>query len=212
MKFLYWAVGAVVVFGGFYLLFTSGAGAIDPPFEVGVIHPLDRVKGSASSTVILTEYSDFQCPACRTYYPVIREVMAQYGDRVALIYRHFPLTSIHPNAEFAARAAEAAGRQGKFWEMHDLLFEKQNEWSGVSDIVSTFRSYATLLAISPDQFEADFRSSDVKDLVSAQRVHALRVGIQGTPSFFINGEQIRNPNSADEFKSIIESALSQSQN
>jgi len=96
--------------------------------------------------------------------------------------------------------------------MHDLLFEKQNEWSGVSDIVSTFRSYATLLAISPDQFEADFRSSDVKDLVSAQRVHALRVGIQGTPSFFINGEQIRNPNSADEFKSIIESALSQSQN
>lgn len=211
MKFIYWVIGAVVVFGGLYFLFTSGTGPINPPFEVGVIHPLDHVKGNASSTVILTEYSDFQCPACRTYYPVIREVMAQYGDRIALVYRHFPLAS-HANAEFAARAAEAAGMQGKFWEMHDLLFEKQAEWSGVSDVVSTFRSYATLLAISPDQFESDFRSGDVKNIVSAQRVHSLRVGLQGTPSFFINGNQIRNPNSVEEFKLIIENALSQSQN
>ena len=120
MKFLYWAVGAVVVFGGFYLLFTSGAGAIDPPFEVGVIHPLDRVKGSASSTVILTEYSDFQCPACRTYYPVIREVIAQYGDRVALIYRHFPLTSIHKNARPAAEEAREARVAGPDEEKHRI--------------------------------------------------------------------------------------------
>lgn len=212
MKSIYWAVGVVVVLGGIYFLFTSGVAKVEPPFQVGVIHPLDQVKGNASSTVILTEYSDFQCPACRTYYPVLREIVTEYGDRIALVYRHFPLLSIHPNAEFAARAAEAAGKQGKFWEMHDLLFEKQNEWSGVSDIVSTFRSYATLLGISVDQFEVDFRSKEVKDLVTAERVHALRLGIQGTPSFFINGSQIKNPNSVEEFRSIIESALSQSGN
>lgn len=212
MKSIYWTLGIVLVLTGLYFLFNVGGVKVEPPFEVGVIHPLDNVKGNASSSVVLMEYSDFQCPACRTYYPVIRELVTQYGDRIAFVYRHFPLTSIHPNAEFAARAAEAAGKQGKFWEMHDLLFEKQNEWSGVSDIVSTFRSYATLLGISVDQFELDFRSKEVKDLVTAERVHALRVGLQGTPSFFINGNQIRNPNSIEEFKTMIEGALSDSVN
>lgn len=178
---------------------------------MGVIHPLDYVKGSASSSVILMEYSDFQCPACRAYYPVVREIVAEFGDRVTLVYRSFPLVSIHANAEFAARAAEAARKQGKFWEMHDLLFEKQNEWANVADVMPMFESYAKLIGISPDQFKTDFLSKEVKDFVRAQRLHAVKAGLGGTPSFFLNGKQIVNPNSADEFKQIIRNALSANQ-
>ena len=153
------------------------------------------------------EYSDFQCPACRAYYLVVREVMAEFGSQVALVYRHFPLINIHPNAELAARAAEAAGQQGKFWEMHDLLFEKQNEWSGVANIAPLFESYATLLDISVEQFKTDFVSNDVKALVRAEREHSIKSRLQGTPTFFINGKQIQNPASVLEFKDIVRKAL-----
>lgn len=196
---------------GALFLFGNNTSSIEPPFEVGVIHPLDYVKGSASSSVILMEYSDFQCPACRAYYPVVREIVAEFGDRVTLVYRSFPLVSIHANAEFAARAAEAARKQGKFWEMHDLLFEKQNEWANVADVMPMFESYAKLIGISPDQFKTDFLSKEVKDFVRAQRLHAVKAGLGGTPSFFLNGKQIVNPNSADEFKQIIRNALSANQ-
>jgi len=208
MKNIIWIVVIVVVVGGLYFLFTGGGGAkIEPPFEVGLLHPLDNVKGNASSSVVVMEYSDFQCPACRTYYPIFRQLVQEFGGEVAFVYRHFPLTQIHPNAEFAARASEAAGRQGKFWEMHDLLFEKQAEWSGLSDIAPMFASYATLLGLDVEKFNFDWRSREVKDFVAAQRVHAVKSGLQGTPSFFINGEQIQNPNSLETFRGVILGAL-----
>lgn len=187
----------------------KGATEINPGFELGVVHPLDNIKGNASSSVVIIEYSDFQCPACRVYYSVTKEIMVEYGDRIVFVYRHFPLTSIHANAEFAARAAEAAGKQGKFWEMHDLLFEKQDEWAKVANVQPLFESYATLLGLSVQQFKSDWVSQEVKDFVKAQRAHAVKSGMQGTPSFFINGKQIQNPSSVAAFKDIINSALSQ---
>lgn len=207
MKNLIWIVGGVALIAALFLL-GNNSSTIEPPFEIGVVHPLDHVKGNASSSVVLMEYSDFQCPACRSYYPVIREVMAEFGDRIALVYRNFPLISIHANAELAARAAEAASKQGKFWEMHDLLFEKQNEWANVADVAPMFDSYATLIGISVEQFKTDFVSDEVKNFVRAQRVHSVKSGLQGTPSFFINGKQIKNPNSVDEFKQLVRTALS----
>jgi protein-disulfide isomerase len=89
----------------------------------------DWVKGNKDSKVIVVEYSDFQCPACAAYFPMVEQVMDEYKDKVAFVYRHFPLTSIHPHAEPMARAAEAAGKQGKFWEMYELIFKNQNAWS-----------------------------------------------------------------------------------
>lgn len=198
-----------VVIIGIILLFTLPNGSsIEPPFEAGVLHPLDNVKGNASSTVVLMEYADFECPACRSYYPMLREVFQEYGDRVQFVYRHFPLIGIHPNAEFAARASEAASKQGKFWEMHDLLFEKQNEWSKVADVSPIFESYATLLGLDVQKFKADWISKEVKDFVKAQRVHSLKSGLQATPTFFLKGEQIKNPNSAQEFRILLNGALS----
>jgi protein-disulfide isomerase len=185
---------------------SSGA-SIKPPFEANAIHPLDNVKGNASSSVIVIEYSDFQCPACRSYYPIMRELTTEFGDRVAFVYRHFPLTEIHKNAEAAARAAQAAGKQGKFWEMHDLLFEKQNEWANVSDTSIMFQSYASLLGISVEQFKADFNSGEIKNFVKAQRSSALKLKLPGTPSYLINGQLIQNPTSVDEFRTVIKNVL-----
>ena len=190
---MFWGVGR-----------TSG---IKPPFELEAIHPLDNVEGNADSKVIIIEYSDFECSACRTYYLVMRELMVEFGDRVAFIYRHFPLTGIHANAELAARAAQAAGEQGKFWEMHDLLFEKQNEWIKAADTELLFESYATLLGISVEQFKTDFRSKKIRDFVRAERANAIKLGLQDTPTFFINGKQIQNPSSVDVFRTIIEGAI-----
>lgn len=200
-------IGLVVIV--VILLMISGRGGpkMDVPFEVGVLHPLDNAKGNLESSVVVMEYSDFQCPACRSYYPMVRQLITEFEDRVVFVFRHFPLLSIHPNAEFAARAAEAAGEQDKFWEMHDILFQKQNEWARVANVTPLFESYATLLALDLEKFKTDFSSDAVKDFVRAQRVHAVQAGLQGTPSFFVNGEQIKNPGSYDEFRNIILEAL-----
>lgn len=206
MKNLIWIGGLAVIIMGL-MLWGRGGGGVESSFELGVLNPVDHVKGNASSTVVLMEYSDFQCPACRSYYPIMRQLTQEFGDRVAFVYRHFPLTTLHRNAEFAARVAEAAGKQGKFWEMHDLLFEKQNEWANLADPYPAFESYATLLDLSISQFKTDWTSKEVKDLVKAEITHALKSGLQGTPSFFINAKQIENPKSAEEFRVFIKQAL-----
>ena len=181
-------------------------------FENNAIHPLDNVKGNKEAKVILIEYSDFECPACRSYYPILRQLFTEFGDRATFVYRHFPLSGIHPNAEFAARAAEAAGKQGKFWEMHDLLFQKQAEWSKVADIVPVFKNYTALLGIDTEQFEKDFNSREVKDFVSSQKAHASSLGFPGTPTFVLNGEVIDNPSSIEQFRSIILKKINESGN
>lgn len=202
------AIGSLVILL-VALMFISvrSAAVVNPPFEIDKIHPLDKVQGNASSSVLIVEYSDFQCPACRIYYGITKQLMVKYEKDVALVYRHFPLTEIHPNAEFAARAAEAAGKQGKFWQMHDLLFEKQSEWSNVADIQSLFENYAKLLGISVEQFRTDFLSNDIKNLVRAERSFAMKIGLNATPTFFINGKQIKNPSSVEEFDAIINEAI-----
>lgn len=198
---------AVIIIGIIALFSLGGGATIEPPLEVGVVHPLDHRKGVASSTVVLMEYGDFECPACRTYYPILREVLQEYGDKITFVFRHYPLISIHPNAEFSARAAEAAGKQDKFWEMHDLLYEKQSEWSKVADVAPIFESYATLLGLNISKFKTDWVSKEVKDFVRAERQHAVKAGLQGTPTFFLNTKQIKNPNTAEEFKVLLRNAL-----
>jgi protein-disulfide isomerase len=185
--------------------------SIEPPFEVGVLHPLDKFKGSPNAKVLVVEYSDFQCPACKAYYPLVRQMVQEFGSEITFVYRNFPLTSIHFNAEFAARAAESAGKQNKFWEMHDLLFEKQSEWSNTSNVIELFESYARLLSLDIDQFRTDFASREIKEYVRIQRRHATSIGVDGTPSFFINGKQIQNPTTVDEFRKTIREAINSSQ-
>lgn len=166
------------------------------------------VKGNPEAKITLTEYSDFQCPACGAYYPIVKQLSEEFGDRVKFSYRQFPLTDIHRNAFSAALAGEAAAAQGKFWEMHDLIFGHQDSWSRSGNTFSIFRTYAVSLGLDLAKFEADYRSSKSADLVNADYAGGVSLGVNSTPTFFINGEKIlRNPRSYDEFKSLLASYL-----
>ena len=118
-----------------------------------------HIKGNAEAQIRLIEYSDFQCPACKGALPVVNSLVDAMGDQFVLEYRHFPLVQIHPNATLAAQAAEAAAVQGKFWEMHDMLFDNQSEWSQSFNPEKFFREYAVAIGINEDRFRADLRGA-----------------------------------------------------
>lgn len=167
----------------------------------------DQVRGNPLSQISLIEYSDFQCPACAAYHPILQKLNEEYGNRIKFVYRHFPLTKIHKNAERAAWAAESAGKQGKFFEYHDILFEKQSEWSESKDVEGEFKKFAESLKLDTVRFETDIKSDSVRDKVVSDSREAQRAGLPGTPSFFLNGKKIDNPQSYDDFKRIIDEKL-----
>lgn len=166
----------------------------------------ENIRGSTSAPAVLVEYSDFQCPACATFYPVIKELKEVHGDKLTFVYRHFPLRRIHSNAEPAARAAEAAGLQGKFWEMHDLIFEHQRQWASVSRPQNIFKEYAASLGLNVEQFEREFDADQVKDRVKQDEEYANRMGLDSTPTLFLNGEKI-TVKSLEQFRALIAASV-----
>lgn len=144
--------------------------------------------GNLESDIRLVEYSDFQCPACKAAEPTVKSIVETFGDQMVLEYRHFPLSSIHPNAEAAAKAAEAAAIQGKFWEMHDTLFENQDAWAQSFNPEKYFIEYAEEIGLNVDRFRYDLDSQDVADRVNADAQEAQSLQLPGTPSFVYNGE------------------------
>lgn len=174
---------------------------------VGAISDADRILGNKEAKVTVVEYSDFQCPACAAYHPMVKQLAEDYGDRVMWVYRNFPLKQIHANAELAALAAEAAGRQDKFWEMQDMIFENQKEWSDEGSAKAIFVKYANALGLDAIRFENDLESKEVEDKVDKDYQSGQKSGVNATPTFFINGEKIQNPRSYEEFRSIIEGAI-----
>ena len=167
----------------------------------------DRVKGASNAKVALIEYSDFQCPACGAYYPILKKLSEEMGSKVAFVYRYFPLRGIHQNAQISAQAGEAAGLQGKFWEMHDILFDNQTVWSDLPNARDTFVKYATNLGLDIERFKRDMDSDAVKNKIENDYQAGIRSGINSTPSFFVNGKKITGPQSYEEFKKLIEQAL-----
>ncbi len=155
--------------------------------------------------VVLTEYGDFQCPACGIYYPLVKKIGADFKN-ITIVFRNFPLSQ-HKNAWAAAQAAGAAGLQGKFWEMHDLLYENQETWAELSagDAQNTFTTYAQKLGLNMDKFKTDFDSAEVKTKIQADYQSGVSE-IDGTPTFFLNNQKIQNPQGYDEFRNIIQQA------
>jgi len=147
-----------------------------------------HLKGNIESDIVLIEYSDFQCPACKAAEPAVSGLVDSFGDQLAVEYRHFPLRSIHPNAQIAAQAGEAAAIQGKFWEMHDILFENQSEWGQSFNAERYLKQYAEEIGLNADRFAFDLKSDEVKNRVNADADEAASIGLQGTPSFVYNGE------------------------
>jgi protein-disulfide isomerase len=142
----------------------------------------DHIQGPSSAPVTLVEYGDYQCPHCLQAYPIMIDIQEHLGDRMRLVFRNFPLTTMHPNAEHAAEAAEAAGAQGRFWEMHDYLFEHQNHL----DDAALLR-YAGELGLDVKRFERDLREHAFVARVREDFQSGIRSGVNGTPTFFING-------------------------
>ena len=169
----------------------------------------DWIKGNKEAKIVITEYSDFQCPACASYYGVVKQIHKDFGDRIAFVYRHFPLRQIHANAEIAALSAEAAGKQGKFWEMHDMIFENQKKWEGEKNAGEIFIKYGEDLGLNIEKFKQDLDSKEVKDKVEADYQSGIKAGVNHTPTFFLNGAEIQNPRSYEEFKNIINEAESE---
>lgn len=168
--------------------------------KVNIVH----TRGKENANVKIVEYSDLQCPACGMYYPVVKQLIKEFGDKIVFEYRHFPLKSRHKNAEPAALATEAAGLQGKFWEMHDLLFERQKEWSDKSGD-GIFKEYAKEIGIDVPLFESDMMfNKDIKMKVENDYQNGISAGVNSTPTFFINGVKVQNPRSYEEFRNTIQ--------
>lgn len=165
-----------------------------------------QVAGNPDADVTLVEYSDFECPACGQFHPFVKEVLANYEDEIRFEYKHFPLTNIHPNAEPAARAAEAAGQQGQFFEFHDLLFENQQEWAGSANPAQYYESYAEELGLDMSQWRTQQRSTLLREKVEADFNEGSDLGVTGTPTFFLNGERMVIQ-TFDDFRAQIEEVL-----
>jgi protein-disulfide isomerase len=158
-----------------------------PTAKVAITKPNVKV----SSPVLLEEYGDYQCPPCGSLYPVLKEIEAEYGRQLRVVFHHFPLTKMHKNAMAAARAAEAARNQNKFWEMHDRLYRNQKAWAEQQDPRSIFVSYARELGLKVDQFTSDVDSPQVEQRISADIQRGTAVGVTGTPTVFIENYQLR---------------------
>lgn len=166
------------------------------------------VVGTGTDGVTLVEFADFQCPACRSYYPVTTQIKEKYGDRIKFQFRHFPLVQIHKNAMVAHRAAEAAGRQDKFWEMHNLLYERQQAWEGSNNPTAIMEDYASELGLNIDKFKTDFASESVNDTISADIKAGQAIGANSTPTFVINGKKIDQlPTDVAGFSKLIDEAI-----
>ena len=188
------------------VVFTFDDSTLSPELELAAD---DHITGNPEGSVVLIEYVDFQCPVCRTFHPIVEQLETNFPDDLAVVTRHLPLTSVHPNAFVAAVAAEAAGRQGDFDAFGDLLFDNQDDWDTASDPQSFFEIYATQLGLDLTQFRADQADAAVADRVTRDSDAAGTLGATGTPTFFLNGEQISNPGSQATFDALIQTEVDQ---
>lgn len=198
----------VVIVAGMAWIGNAQDRAGDPKTLSVPANDSDWFEGGKDASVVLVEYSDFQCPACAAYFPVMKGLQEAFGDTLKIVYRNYPLTSLHPNAQLAAQAAEAAGIQGKFFVMHDLLFGNQKTWSAEADPTNTFVGYATSMGLDIEKFKTDLRSDETFRAVRDDLRSGDDSNVDSTPTFFLNGVQIeKNPQGLEPFKALIDAAI-----
>ena len=144
----------------------------------------DHIEGNPAAAIELVEYGDYQCPHCGRAYPIVKALQKEFGDRLKFVFRNFPLRNIHPDAEMAAVAAEAADLQGMYWQMHDIIFENQDALSQ-----EVFPEFAAALDLDVQQFQNDLKKEELKIKVENDFESGVRSGVNATPTFFINGEK-----------------------
>jgi len=220
----FWAIIGIiiVVFGGIILINNHQSGTTSSSNT----KPTSHFEGDLTSKVTLTEYGDYQCPVCENYSQAVQQVQQKYNDTIRFQFRNLPLLQIHPNAFAAARAAEAAALQGKFWQMHDTLYASQNytEWAydtasgdvSSADPTSYFKAYAKDLGLNVTKFTKDYQSAKVNNLINADIAAFKKTGQEeATPTFFINGKYYPNSDfvdssgtpSVDAFSKVLDKVL-----
>lgn len=197
-RFLAILAAIVIGFVGIYIFSSKHNKAGTSSGNTNSVQPTNHVMGAGSAGVTLLEYGDYQCPVCGVYYPVVKQVVGQMSDKIYFQFRNLPLSSLHQNAVAAARAAEAAGKQNKYFEMHDLLYENQQTWSSSSSPMTFFEGYANQIGLDISKFKTDYASSEVNSLINADmNAFAQTKQEEATPTFFINGVYISNNDLAD---------------
>ncbi len=173
--------------------------------DLATVTAMDHITGPIDAPITIIEYSDFQCSACEIYYYFVKRLLEESPMSIRFVYRQFPLPQTqHPNAFSSAIASEAAGVQGKFFEMYAELFENHAEWTELTDPTSIFIGYAVKIGLNVDGFKADMSSSTLRAKVQADSDGGIKVGINSTPTFFVNGIAITNPPTYEEFKTLIQ--------
>ncbi len=171
----------------------------------------DHIYNKTGSKVTLIEYGDYQCPPCGQAYPIIKTIYEKYKGQIQFVFRNFPIYSAHANAKAAAGAAEAAGLQGKFWEMHDRIYGNQDDWNSLSgqDRTDKFVSYAKALGLDTAKFETDMASNEISTKINYDYALGKKSGVEGTPTVFLNGNKLDSEIWSDEskFKEAINAEL-----
>ena len=179
---------------------SEGPSGADPP----------HIRGNPKAPVTLEEFGDFECPVCGTYAVELRKIEAEFGDRLRVIFREYPLyPTPHKHALIAAQAAEAAGLQGRFWEMHDKLYENQKAWSEATDVMPMFVDYAKQIGLDTDRFGRELHGEIVATRITQDGIRAHARAVTGTPSFFVNGKEAKDQSwSPEGLREMIHQALS----
>lgn len=211
-KFALWtgvALIFLIVIGVLFAAVSGPTASTTPNIAIASVSSRDISTGNPKAKVTLIEYADFQCPACAVYHSVVDQLLNIYENKLFYVYRMFPLEQAHQNALVSAEAAYAAYQQGAFLSYGDLLFAKQNDWATLPDPTAVFLSYAQSLKLDVTKFKTDMNSSATQKYVKDSENEALNEGINSTPSFFINGKLIQNPDNLADFQKLINAALSQ---
>ncbi len=204
-RFMVAILAVLLILAGAFWVTHHKASAPSPSGHVALSNHTD---GGGKSGVLLIEYGDFQCPACYQYFPLVEHVRTQFKDDITFQFRNFPLIEVHQFALLAARAAEAANMQGKFWEMYNQLYTNQPQWSRSSDPTPFFESYASQLGLNLDKFRQDIKGDETNSIVQADRAEAERLGFNSTPTFVLDGTKVDpNPTTQDAFDKLISNEI-----
>jgi protein-disulfide isomerase len=221
-RFLVILGAIVVIFIGIFA-FNQGSNDKNSKGGGGGNQATNHVTGQGKAGVTLIEYGDYQCPVCGSFEPVVKQVREKYAAEIFFQFRNLPIVAVHKNAFAAARAAEAAGMQGKYWQMHDKLYENQDlngktGWVATDNPISYFTTFAQQIGLNVTKFKSDYASSQVNDAINADLAAFAKTGQQqATPTFFLDGKVLTNNDlidsqtgpSLDKFSKIIDAEIAQ---
>lgn len=200
-------IGTIVLIIVVAFVFSGSSSSPDQATDVNLTEGARHFYGNPESAITVVEFSDLQCPACRAAQPLVTSLKEQYGDQINVVFRHFPLDTIHPNARMAAVATEVAAESGLFWEYAELLFDRQEEWSSIAsrdELETQLAAFASELEMDEDQFRERMQDATLADAVEADRQVGLSAQVDSTPTFFVQGVKTSAPQLISAVESLLE--------